>query len=266
MLRLIYDMYRTDTRNDYYYNILDLSKLQLRNDDLLAFNQKWDDMLTRVDPNDQHISYNVLGIVMERAIEHSSRMKEDFARYRRLHEGHPDRNYRWLYRRMTDEIDRKDHVANRATVQRATGGGDAPAAAPAKGTGKDKTNAKAKRKADVGPDDSRAPRGGDARGRGKGAESRQQSPRRGNTPGPAKCGQSRSPRGSKRESSCPRGTCREFWSSGKCNRDDCKYTHTKRPERSPSKGKRPPAVPARFASSFKQDVAPSGHDLSLIHI
>ena len=74
-------MYRTDTRNDFYYHILDLPKLQLRNDDLLAFKHKWDVMLTRADPNDQRISDNMLGLVMERATERSSRVRDDVARY-----------------------------------------------------------------------------------------------------------------------------------------------------------------------------------------
>ena len=50
MLRLIDDMFKTDTGNDFCYNVLDVSRLQLRNDDLLACNQRWDGMLTRVDP------------------------------------------------------------------------------------------------------------------------------------------------------------------------------------------------------------------------
>ena len=263
MLRLIYEMYRTGTRHDYYYNILDLSKLQLRNDDLLAFKQQWDDMLTRVDPNDQRISDNMLGIVMERAIEHSSRMKEDFARYRRLPEGHSDRNYRWLYCRMTDEIDRKDRVANRATVQRATGGGDVPAAAAAKGTGKVKTNARAKKKADAGPDDRRAPVAATPGGAAQAPEAGRS--RRGKATRLARpSAVNHVPREARKGSPVVREE--PAATSGRpenvlgttANTLTQSALSVLRPKASPP----PPAVPARFASSFKQDVAPSGHDAS----
>ena len=133
--------------------------------------ETWGDMVSNLDSG---MPEQTLLLLLKKQIDEHRLIPEDIAHYERQDEGHPERTYSWLYKRINKWVERTLGQANYEAYRRHMDGGD-HRANPAKGRGRGNGKPGAKRDASRNPrgnqrrDNSQARRG-DAAGRDGGSQ------------------------------------------------------------------------------------------------